>query len=203
MYEIVRGGQTVACLFKTQRQAKQAVAQLRAAGFADVRVSERSGKTADEHVDPTVGYTARDFTSVLIGAGFAGEDAQRLTRGIEAGRILITVPSSTRAAEAAAVFAGQPVPPQALAPADAIEETQTAPVGAHSDVEPQRVVALRAERLAVEKERVQGEARIHREVVSEDRTITVPVEREELVVERDGAEPVRIRIPENENPAGR
>lgn len=53
---------------------------------------------------------------------------------------------------------------------------------------------LREERLDVEKQRMQSEARVRREVVTEDRTITVPVQHEELVVEREGEAPMRIPI---------
>ncbi|GCF10456.1 YsnF/AvaK domain-containing protein [Dictyobacter arantiisoli] len=48
-----------------------------------------------------------------------------------------------------------------------------------------RSLKLREEQLAVDKERVQtGEAKLHKEVVTEQKTIDVPVSREEMVIER-------------------
>jgi uncharacterized protein (TIGR02271 family) len=49
----------------------------------------------------------------------------------------------------------------------------------------ERTIQLRRERLNVEKEQVQrGEAHIRKEVITEHQTIEVPVQREELVIER-------------------
>jgi uncharacterized protein (TIGR02271 family) len=73
-------------------------------------------------------------------------------------------------------------------------------------------VELREEELRAEKERVQaGEVRLRKEVVSEQRTIEVPVTREEVVVERrpaargqeargsiDEGEEIRIPVMEEE-----
>jgi len=48
-----------------------------------------------------------------------------------------------------------------------------------------RTIQLREERLRVHKHTVQtGEVRVHKEVVSDVKTIQVPVEREEVVIER-------------------
>jgi uncharacterized protein (TIGR02271 family) len=73
------------------------------------------------------------------------------------------------------------------------------------------VVELREEELRIEKDRVQaGEVRLRKEVVSEERTIDVPVTREEVVVERrpaaggseagaiDEGEEIRIPLMEEE-----
>jgi uncharacterized protein (TIGR02271 family) len=73
-------------------------------------------------------------------------------------------------------------------------------------------VELREEELRVEKERVQaGEVRLRKEVVSEERTVEVPVTREEVVIERrpaasgreaggtiDEGEEIRIPLMEEE-----
>lgn len=73
-------------------------------------------------------------------------------------------------------------------------------------------VELREEELRVQKEQVEaGEVRLRKEVVSEDRTIEVPVTREEVVIERkpatgggktggkiDEGEEVRIPLMEEE-----
>jgi uncharacterized protein (TIGR02271 family) len=54
----------------------------------------------------------------------------------------------------------------------------------YGDVE-HRSIPLREERLVANKETVQtGEARLHKDVIAEEKTIDVPVTREEVVVER-------------------
>jgi stress response protein YsnF len=57
-----------------------------------------------------------------------------------------------------------------------------------------RVVPVREEQLEIEKRPTTSEARVRREAVTEEKTITVPVRREELVVERDEEAPVRIPV---------
>jgi len=62
-----------------------------------------------------------------------------------------------------------------------------------------RTLRLHEEQLQVSKERVQtGEVQVHKRVVTELRTMQVPVQREEVVVERDGevtvVEPVTLTI---------
>jgi hypothetical protein len=222
MHDTVSAGETVARLFKHRRDAEQAVAQLRAAGFADVRVSERAGRTFEEHLDPREGHTSGDFAAALAGAGFPPDDARRLTRGIEDGDVLVTVPAGARTADARAVFAGRPVSAQPLGPVDAPPARGTAPppapaaaadpaTGAATNErgeaeEPSlragdRIVQTHGEVLDIEKQRAQSEARVRRETVTEQRTITVPVQHEELVVERDGADPVRIPVKDEDPPA--
>lgn len=54
---------------------------------------------------------------------------------------------------------------------------------------------LREEKLDIRKERHQlADVQFRRETVTEEKTITVPVSREELVVEKDGTEIYRIPI---------
>jgi uncharacterized protein (TIGR02271 family) len=52
------------------------------------------------------------------------------------------------------------------------------------DTDEERTIRLREERLQAEKQRLQtGEVRVHKEVVTEQRNIEVPVTREEVVIE--------------------
>jgi uncharacterized protein (TIGR02271 family) len=61
----------------------------------------------------------------------------------------------------------------------------------------QGTVQLREEQLQVRKSRVQlADVTTHKEVVREKKTVTVPVTREELVVEKDGEEAARIPLRE-------
>jgi hypothetical protein len=78
------------------------------------------------------------------------------------------------------------VVPVGLAPAGVAHASETA-TG-------QQMLELREEQLQIEKQRSYSEARIRKETVTEQRTITIPVQRERLVVERDGEEPIHIPI---------
>jgi uncharacterized protein (TIGR02271 family) len=61
----------------------------------------------------------------------------------------------------------------------------TATSGSRRSAEDTESIELREEELRAEKERVQaGEVRVRKEVVTEERTLEVPVTREEVVVER-------------------
>jgi len=63
--------------------------------------------------------------------------------------------------------------------------TQTTTEDIQDEFHQPRSLRLREERLNVTKERVQaGEVDLHKEVVTEQKTINVPVTREEVVIER-------------------
>ena len=58
---------------------------------------------------------------------------------------------------------------------------------------------LREEQLDIKKERVQtGEVKIHKEVVEDIKTFTVPIRREEMVIEAGDEEQYRIPLKEEE-----
>ncbi|MCT8136480.1 YsnF/AvaK domain-containing protein [Anaerobacillus sp. CMMVII] len=60
-------------------------------------------------------------------------------------------------------------------------------------------IQLREEQLDIRKKRVQtGEVKIHKEVVEEQRTFTVPIRREEMVIEAGMDEEIRIPLKEEE-----
>jgi uncharacterized protein (TIGR02271 family) len=111
--------------------------------------------------------------------GVPEEDAEYFDREVRSGGILVTVTGSDRAEEAREILRGYGA------------ELEAAPTSGRisSDVvnhgEGQQRLELREEELRAEKERVQaGEVRLHKEVVTEKKTIEVPVTREEVVVER-------------------
>ncbi|MFV8829120.1 YsnF/AvaK domain-containing protein [Alkalihalobacterium sp. APHAB7] len=63
----------------------------------------------------------------------------------------------------------------------------------------EQTIQLRAEELDIKKERVQtGEVKIHKEVVEEKKTITVPIRRQEMVIEAGDEEQYRIPLKEEE-----
>ncbi|KKI92427.1 hypothetical protein WQ54_09670 [Bacillus sp. SA1-12] len=63
----------------------------------------------------------------------------------------------------------------------------------------EQTIQLREEQLDIKKERVQtGEVKIHKEVVEEQKTFTVPIKREEMVIEVGNEEELRIPLKEEE-----
>ncbi|WP_368505305.1 YsnF/AvaK domain-containing protein [Alkalihalophilus sp. As8PL] len=63
----------------------------------------------------------------------------------------------------------------------------------------QTTMQLKEEELDIKKERVQtGEVKIHKEVVEDQKTITIPVKREEMVIEAGSEEELRIPLKEEE-----
>ena len=203
MAEPIVAGTTIAQVFSKKKDAQGAVQRLRDAGFPDVRLSERTGTTQADHVDESAGRTEVDFATTLREAGFSSEEARRITREVAAGAVLLTVVTTARGQDALAVLQGE-----------AVVEAPLAPVPASAGVAPQpqapsppegretqpgdRVVPIREEQLEIEKQATTTQARVRREAVTEEKTITVPVTREELVVERDGEAPVRVPVAEEE-----
>jgi len=91
------------------------------------------------------------------------------------------------------------------------ERTDYGQQGDYADTDEQRSLKLREEQLRADKERVQtGEVQLHKDVVTEQKSINVPVTHEEVVIERhavtgdqvDNATPLgegeTIRVPVSE-----
>jgi uncharacterized protein (TIGR02271 family) len=63
----------------------------------------------------------------------------------------------------------------------------------------EHTMQLREEQLDIKKDRIQtGEVKIHKEVVEEQKTFTVPIRREEMVIEAGDEEELRIPLKEEE-----
>ncbi|WP_026582702.1 YsnF/AvaK domain-containing protein [Bacillus sp. J33] len=59
----------------------------------------------------------------------------------------------------------------------------------------EQTLQLREERLDIKKERVKtGEVKVHKEVVEEQKTFTIPIKREEMVIEAGNEEELRIPL---------
>src|SRR5829696_1169860 len=120
-----------------------------------------------------IGAAAGGLAGALIGMGIPEEEAQYYERGFREGGILVTVDAGARKAEARGILlnAGADFGP-----------TQ----GDRSvEGEDRDRIELREEELRASKERVKaGEVRVRKEVVTDKKTIDVPVTREEVVVER-------------------
>jgi uncharacterized protein (TIGR02271 family) len=134
------------------------------------------------------------LTNVLTDQGFSPDAAQRIEDGFQAGMILVTVRAGERAEEARAILrsaaaeVGEPAPtamPGTATPGTATPSTPESARRELADLTEAERLELRAEELEVQKrQREAGEVRVRKEVVSEERTIDVPVTREELVIER-------------------
>jgi uncharacterized protein (TIGR02271 family) len=165
------------------------------------------------------------IAGALIGWGIPEEEATYYENEVKAGRYLVTVQANGRAAEARAIldrFGGYDRAGwMSRGGAACATHTQHATAGtAHTATAGaacatgttrttgERTVQLKEEQLRATKQPVQaGEVEIHKEVHTERKQITVPVEREEVVIERHpvaerpatgGMHAEEIRIPVRE-----
>ena len=143
----------------------------------------------------------------LIGAGIPEDEAKYYESEFQAGRTIVTVKANGRSDEALAILRANgaydmstrgavdevavvaPVPPVSLDVALAAKGRKTRSVNgvkthdAHDGA--MDTIEVKEERLHAEKHPVQtGEVRVRKEVHTEVKTLEVPVEREEVVIER-------------------
>lgn len=136
-----------------------------------------------------IGAATGGIIGALMGIGVPEADAQHFDQGIRSGGILVTVDAGQRVSEALAILEQHDVD---LGPSNAahhrLESTSTAAGLGGRDMDEQQRIQLREEQLSVDKHQVKaGEVRVRKEVVTEQRTIEVPVTREEVVIERHAA----------------
>jgi uncharacterized protein (TIGR02271 family) len=135
-----------------------------------------------------IGAAAGGLLGALIGMGSPEEEARYYERGFREGGILVTVDGGIRAVEARQILIN--------AGADFGPAGTTRVEG-----EDRERIELREEELRATKDRVKaGEVRVRKDVVTDEKTIDVPVTREEVVVERHPASgrPVTGDIKEGE-----
>lgn len=170
----------VVSVFKDNAQAQKAIADLEQAGFRtdQIRYSVKRGG----------GGIADDLQRM----GLPSREANFYNNEFEQGHTIVTVNTNDRQQQASAILMrdggydanmgdvrGQNAGPYAATTAANYGTTaNTNPAGT-------RDIELREEQLRATKQKVQaGEVDIHKEVVSEQKTIDVPVTREEVVIER-------------------
>ena len=198
--------------------AEQAIAELRSAGFnrveissADVDRDAHDTKLPASEPDMTDALVfkahesaASSFIDELAAMGFDKHDAHDLIDAMTAGGAIVTADAAADPERAVGILTKHYGD---IRYASAVNEPANASDFSNGDVE--SVIRLRAERLEIQKHRVQhGEARAHKEVVTHLESIEVPVSREELVIEQvsfndDGTESEigvgdTIRIPLSE-----
>ncbi len=160
-----------------------------------------------------IGAAAGGLLGALVGMGVPEEDAQHFDQGFRAGGTLVTVNAGNRADEARECLQESGADLGTMGRGRGMHTGSTAGISRGSGSnEETGSVQLREEQLRAEKERVQaGEVRLRKEVVTEERTLEVPVTREEVVVERrpaaqgqqasgsiDEGEEIRIPVMEEE-----
>lgn len=159
-----------------------------------------------------IGAAAGGLLGALTGMGIPEEDARHFDEGFRAGGTLVTVNAGSRTEEARQCLYESGADMGSLGRGIGGSAAATGTASRSSTAGESRTVELREEELRVQKEQVEaGEVRLRKEVVSEDRTIEVPVTREEVVIERrpaagggktggtiDEGEEVRIPLMEEE-----
>ena len=190
----------IVALFEDRAMAEQAVTALKQAGFNDNQI-EFAGHGAATGGGLLAGIKSlfrRGDTGTsnvyddMVGMGMPAEDASYYQGGYEAGRSIVGVSDESRLQEASTILArfGGYGANRRTASQTANNETSgdTTPRETLDDSQDTRRVQLHDEQLQVYKRPVQtGEALLHKEVVSEQKTMDVPVNREEVYIERHPA----------------
>ena len=196
----MRDGSVIVGFFNNQRDAHEAVSELRDAGFTSdqIGLASRGGDAAitqrDQHdgEDRSFWQKTKDFFTgeehetnsdefrqSLGGMEMNDDRSDFYSRGIGEGGALVSVRASGREDEARRILQeyGADLRESGFEARAASNTRNVADQDYH--------VQLRGEMLQAHKERVnRGEVRLRKEVVSENRSIQVPVTREELVIER-------------------
>jgi len=125
------------------------------------------------------GAAAAGLTGALIGYGIPEEEAKYYHSEFEAGRAIVTVQADGRSDEARAILSRLGAYDMSTRGA-ATGGTATAATGRETGT-----MQVKEERLHAEKHPVEtGEVRVRKEVHTETKNIEVPVQREEVVIER-------------------
>jgi len=141
------------------------------------------------------GAAVAGLAGALVGMGIPEEEAHYYETEFHSGRTVVSVRAENRYDEALAVlrrFGGYDMSTRetAMGTSHASRTTSktervTAPASAQTTASGTRKVQVREEELHARKEAVEtGEVRVHKEVHTEQRTIQVPVQKEEVVIER-------------------
>jgi uncharacterized protein (TIGR02271 family) len=193
----------VAGLFHSGDTAEQAIEMLKRSGYSDNEIGiATAGNRNESHdtasfwhkVRSTFGKqehveSASDLEGSLRDSGMPEQQAQYFNRSLSDGDILLTV----RAQGERAVRASEILRQVGADVADNAEmkglsgsgEERTRGRENLASVQGERRIQLMGEVLNVHKQRVErGAVRISKEVITENKTLEVPVTREELVIER-------------------
>ncbi len=171
----------VAGVFSNETNAQQAMSDLQNAGFTNdqIRYSVHQGGSG--------------ILDSLQNLGFGQDEANYYNNEFLAGRTVVTVNSQDRRDEAYDILMRNGAYDMNSAGNQSSNYTGTTQTDTNATAG--QKVQLHEEQLQATKERVQaGEVNIRKNVVSEEQTINVPVNREEVFVERH---PVNTPVPSN------
>jgi len=180
----------VFAVFRNDSDAKRAIDALRNAGFGHDQI----GLAWRERGAPNINYR-----NDLVNLGVPDEQAEYYDNEFRAGHPVVSVRTDGRDQDAYNIlhnynsydYASRDAQTTDYAQTNRADYAQASPA-ADTDAyaeqygnEERRSLPLRAERLVADKQTVQaGEARLHKDVVAEQQSVDVPVNREEVVVER-------------------
>jgi stress response protein YsnF len=210
-------------VFRDHSQAAQAIDELHSAGFRDEKIRMKQMATASGLLDSStsnlIGHEAESQTlpEELMNKGMSQDEAHYYQQEFEAGHSVVLVEAHEHQQEARAIlqhhgaydasWAGVSLRAAGATPRDEQDRREALslqplsghnPTGSHhtphKQTEDSRTIPVREEVLQAHKQLVQiGEVVLRKEVITEEKTITVPVSREELVIER---------LPASSQPAG-
>ncbi len=148
------------------------------------------------------GAAAAGLGGALVGMGLPKEEAEYYQKEFDAGRVLVTVAAEGRAIDAESILrqsgghditnkpeanrsaAPQPLGRDHVGRSPDMGKHQAAASGSSIVPGGQTTVEAREEQLKVRKTPVESEVRVRKEVHTEHKMIDVPVQREEVVIER-------------------
>lgn len=187
----------VVAAFDDRAQAEQAVNALEKAGFGDDQIRYAGHGASGGGILASLKnlFTGEETGSVyndLASMGASQDDASYFQQEYEAGRSIVTVLAGKRMQEATALLERYGGYAANRRSAQTTNSTQTTDYGTtagsrvqETGTEGEQNLRLREEQLRVQKEPVEtGEARLRKDVVTEQKSIDVPVTREEVYIER-------------------
>lgn len=201
----------IAGVFAQESQARAAINELKAAGFGydQVGVATHEG-----------GAATQNLMNDLLGLGVPQERASYYDNEFRSGRTIVSVRPDGRDNEVANILqrngaydydnrstantyarASTTDYTQTNAPADSMQTGPYAQTNTtdYADTDDARSLRLREEQLQATKQRVQaGEVELRKDVVTEQKTINVPVTHEEVVIERTNVNSGQV----DQNPIG-
>lgn len=168
----------VAGVFQQEAQAQQAMADLQNAGFSNDQIRYSVHKGGSGILD-----SLRDL-------GFSQNESNFYNSEFEAGHTVVTVKTDDRQQEAYDILMrnGAYDANSRMSQTSGTTGYATRTGQTDYDTTGEQKVQLREEQLTANKQQVQaGEVGIHKNVVSEEKSINVPVSREEVYIERTPA----------------
>jgi len=189
----------VVAVFDERAQAEQAVNELQNAGINPEQIrfagqGSSSGGMLDKIKSVFTGQETGTIYNDLVDMGVPQDDASYYQREFEVGHSIVAVPAAGRMQEVTDILARYGGYGANRRFAQTTDTTSTASTGVRETgtegvqetaTEGEQRVRLREEQLRAQKQPVEtGEARLRKDVVSEQQSMDVPVTHEEVYVER-------------------